>query len=148
MKWFSRGSIKTSWRDGLVVVWLVVLYVVTAVTARLDTNLSPPVLEVRNIIIHSVSYAFLSVLVAFARHGFSRGWARSHTLTLLGFALCIGIGQEALQSILRGQISFFNSMFDLGVDTAGAAAGWVAFRRVLKSASRQGRAGTEYSGGS
>jgi len=52
---------------------------------------------------------------------------------LLITALLLGVGQEVLQSLLRGRIRLLPSLFDLFVDTSGAAVGLLLYTRVLRA---------------
>lgn len=121
-------------RHVLVYVWLFALYIVTAVTARNDLLPVPPeLLEARNIIVHAVTYAVLGVLLAWASDRPGRRFDARAWLVLLSTALILGVGQEALQTVLRWRLRPAQSLFDLFVDTSGAAAGLLLYMQVLRA---------------
>lgn len=105
------------------------MYLVTAAVTRIDIRLAPPLLEARNIAIHLTGYAVLGLLVTASTQ---TPLTRRDRLVILGAALALGLGQEVLQSILRSQIFLANSLFDLGVDTAGAWLGAWLFTRAAR----------------
>jgi VanZ family protein len=108
---------------------MVALYVATAATATLRFNMAPPVLEARNIVIHTTGYAVQAILIVRALTWRGRGWPIGHSAVLALTALALGVGQEVLQSVLRGQVFLANSLFDLGIDLIGAALGSWLYRR-------------------
>ena len=109
--------------------WMLGLYGVTALAANLTTHLRPALLETRNIFTHATAYAVQIGLVAAAYGWPRRELTRRERTCLLGLALLLGIGQEALQIILRARAFPINSMLDLTVDVTGAALGlWIMAR--------------------
>lgn len=102
------------------------------------SKLAPPILELRNVVIHSTGYAVLAGLIVGALDAPNR-FERKHTLAVIaGVGLLMGIGQEILQAVLRHRVFFANSLFDLGVDTTGAClCVLVLYRRARRRADRQ-----------
>lgn len=121
-------------RHVLVYLWLLAVYVVTALTAT--NNILPvplELLEARNIIVHATTYAITGVLLAWAGDRPGQRFDTRALLVLLITALLLGVGQEALQAVLRGRIRLLQSLFDLFVDTGGAAVGLLLYTRVLRT---------------
>lgn len=112
------------WRILPVLGWVVVIYLVTAVTAPLDTSGIPgPILETRNALIHTSGYAVLGGLIVWSAA--APGRARGSLLALaVVCTLAIGLGQETLQVLIRHHVYPVNSTFDLLCDSLGAAGGW------------------------
>ncbi|HPV08267.1 MAG: VanZ family protein [Aggregatilineales bacterium] len=118
----------------LVYLWLIAVYVVTAITATNNILPVPPeLLEARNIIVHATTYAITGVLLAWAGDRPGQRFDAGALLVLLITALLLGVGQEVLQSLLRGRIRLLPSLFDLFVDTSGAAVGLLLYTRVLRA---------------
>lgn len=118
----------------LVYLWLIAVYVVTAITATNNILPVPPeLLEARNIIVHATTYAITGVLLAWAGDRPGQRFDAGALLVLLITALLLGVGQEVLQSLLRGRIRLLPSLFDLFVDTGGAAVGLLLYTRVLRA---------------
>ncbi len=121
-------------RHVLVYLWLLAVYVVTALTAT--NNILPvplELLEARNIAVHATTYAVTGVLLAWAGDRPGQRFDTRALLVLLITALLLGVGQEVLQSLLRGRIRLLPSLFDLFVDTSGAAVGLLLYTRVLRA---------------
>lgn len=109
--------------------WMLALYTVTALAANLTPALKPAVLEVRNVVSHATAYAVQIGLVAGAYGWPRRALAARERRCLLALALALGVGQEALQTVLRARAFPLNSLFDLLVDVTGAALGlWIMAR--------------------
>lgn len=122
----------------LLYLWLVMLYTVTAATARLDVLLLPPeLLEARNIVVHSASYAVLGVLLGWSTGEPRRGAPPRTWAVLLLCVAALGVGQEALQTVLRQQAYPVNSVFDVAVDVAGATGGLLLYRRFAAPTARR-----------
>jgi VanZ family protein len=117
-------------RHLLLYLWVIALYVVTAVTTLVDVLPVPPqLLEVRNIAVHFSAYAVLGALLAWAVGGSGQRFDRREWAVLLLTALLLGLGQEVLQTVLRNRAYPLNSLLDLAVDVSGAAAGlWLVTR--------------------
>ena len=114
----------------LSLLWVVAMYGVTGLTEAVPPADVP---EFYHIVIHTAGYLLLALLVPLFPPTTRRTW-----LALLGLAVLVGFGQEAIQNLARGRLYFWASLFDLGVDGFGAALGlWarVIWRR------RQERAG-------
>ncbi|MCC6905915.1 MAG: hypothetical protein IT326_08745 [Anaerolineae bacterium] len=111
--------------------YLVALYLATAIMAGRDPRppglLAQAVFELRHIVIHFAGYLIQAWLLAWGLPAGHHG-RRVAALVLL-LALGIGLGQEALQALLRGYVRLWPSAFDLLVDGAGAALGLVVFWR-------------------
>jgi VanZ family protein len=102
--------------------WLVVMYVATGLSEA-----TPPLdlLEAQRIALHTLGYATLGLWMA---HAFDPR-PRRVALALLGLAVVGGLGQEVLQSLARERVYLAASLFDMGVDTLGAALGlWIHTR--------------------
>jgi hypothetical protein len=117
----------------LPLLWLLVLYAGTAATAGLDPApdalLARILFEARHVLMHTAAFSGQITLVAWALRIESpqrRVW-----IGLAGLALALGVGQEAIQALLRGQVFPVNSAFDLLVDTAGGALGLLAWSRWM-----------------
>lgn len=126
-------------RHLFVYLWMIGLYVVTDVTAVNDFLPVPPeLLEVRNILVHSTAYAVLGFLIAWALSQDeplrfdARMWK-----VLLGAVVVMGIGQEILQAGLRHRTYPVNSVFDVFVDTSGAAIGLLIYKYTHRRAALQ-----------
>lgn len=111
--------------------WTVALYLVTALTSTVEIlPMAPPLIEARNIVTHTAGYAVLAALVAWALGAPARPLTRRETTGILALSLVLGVGQESLQTALRGEAYLLNSLFDLLVDVGGAALGlWLVRRR-------------------
>lgn len=131
-------------RHVLVYLWLISLYLVTDVTAVNDfLPVRPELLEVRNILVHSTAYAIQAFLIAWALDQDEplRFDARMWKI-LLGTVVVMGIGQEILQTVLRDRAYPVNSVFDVFVDTSGAATGLLIYKYTHRRAGRLGAAGS------
>ena len=85
----------------LVYLWLIAVYVVTAITATNNILPVPPeLLEARNIIVHATTYAITGVLLAWAGDRPGRFDAGA-LLVLLITALLLGVGQGAAIATAR-----------------------------------------------
>lgn len=123
--------IKTIWYDKHAlapVVWLVALYVATALTAGVDATPDGGVdlilFEARHIAMHLAAFAIQAWLIANALR-LSGGPGTMHNGALLiALVLVLGVGQEALQGLYRQEVRVLASLWDLAVDTAGGAIGW------------------------
>ena len=115
-------------------VYLILMYVATAATALLDTSRLPPtLLELRNVLIHSSAFLVLALVVRWSAGILDRLLTPSETRLLLLLALGLGIGQELLQTLIRQRVFPVNSLFDLCVDTGGAALGlWLGSRLLTR----------------
>jgi hypothetical protein len=109
--------------------WLLALYIGTAATVGLDPApdalLARILFEARHVLMHTVAFSGQIALVAWALRVESpqrRAW-----IGLAGLALALGVGQEVIQALLRGQVFPVNSAFDLLVDAAGGALGLLAW---------------------
>jgi VanZ family protein len=104
----------------IVYLWMAAMYGGTLIAALFfHSKLAPPILELRNVVIHSTGYAVMAGLIVWALAATER-FERKRTLAVLaGVGLLMGIGQEILQVVLRNRVFLGNSLFDLGVDTAG-----------------------------
>jgi hypothetical protein len=117
------------------VVWLITLYVATALTAGVDASpeggLALILFEARHVVMHSLVFAVQAWLIARAlRVPHSHGAPRTGTL-LVTLVLTLGIGQEVLQSLYRCEIRVLPSLWDLVVDTMGGIAGWWWYKHRL-----------------
>lgn len=125
-------------KHGPVYLWMAAMYGGTLIAALFfHSKLAPPILELRNIVIHSTGYAVLAGLIVRALDAPQR-FEQKHALMVIGgTALILGIGQEVLQVVLRNRVFFANSLFDLGVDTAGAClCVLIIYRRARRRADR------------
>jgi hypothetical protein len=104
------------------VLWLIMIYIVTAMAE----NLPPPddgfwarVLdELRHVAAHSFVWGVELALIIYAV-GIPR--AAGNVRLLLALILAFGIGQEALQIIQRNRIQWIGTPWDLTVDLTAAA---------------------------
>lgn len=111
-------------RHLLLYLWVITLYIVTAVTTLVDVLPVPPqLIEVRNIAVHFSAYAVLGALLGWAVGEPGQRFSSGEWAVLLVTALLLGLGQETLQTVLRDRIYPLNSLFDLFVDVCGVAAG-------------------------
>ncbi len=113
--------------------WVAALYLATAINEAFPhPEHASPLIEARQVAIHLIGYAVLAALVA---HGLSgQGHPPIHVAALaIGLAPLLGLGQEALQTILRQEFRPIGSVIDLLVDTLGAALGLYLYRRIGKS---------------
>ena len=114
--------------------WIVGLYFITAVTEGLD--LVPDLwwqrvlFELRHIAVHAFAFAVGGLLIRFANNESDLKFGREELRVLLVLLLFIGIGQEALQSIMRERIAWIGSPVDLAVDVAGGLLGLRLYSRV------------------
>ena len=115
------------------VTWTLALYIGTALTA--GQALSPSTaqnatveqvkqawfwFEFQHVLLHAAAYGVLIWLLAWP-YNKEIERKRLYVLTSLLFAiLAIGVGQEAIQSIVRWQIHFTNSLMDLASNAGGA----------------------------
>jgi hypothetical protein len=77
-----------------------------------------------HIVMHLLLFGGLVLLLAFAFRP-RRNWRA--LAVLLGAALVIGMCQEVFQALSSGMFSLTGSLFDLGVDLAGAIVGGVIY---------------------
>jgi hypothetical protein len=123
----------------LPVLWMISMYVLTAVTINdfpcpnKKIPLAGAICESEHIVVHSSFYAVQCVLLMIA---LSDSSPRSSRWKLLGISMgliaCAGIGQEALQMILRARLHLLASAFDLLIDVSGAAlGGWLAISGLI-----------------
>lgn len=118
--------------------YLGLVYLATALVAMFSrSHLLPAVLEVRNVLIHSSAYLLLALIVRWSADRWDGRLPRRDWFVLLGLALSIGIGQEVLQTLIRARAYPINSMFDLLVDTTGAALGLLIVDRLAARRSAQ-----------
>jgi hypothetical protein len=98
------------------------LYVATVINEILRVGPEDPLLfEAQQIAVHMVSYAVQAWLIARA--------TPAPAAALIGLAVVVGLGQEVLQSLVRGFILPLGSLVDLVVDGAGAGLGvWLLGR--------------------
>jgi VanZ family protein len=98
------------------ILWMAALYVATLINEMFRVGPEDLLLfEAQQIIVHTVSYAVQAWLIASA--------VNAPATALIGLAVVIGLGQEVLQSLVRGFILPLGSLVDLIVDGAGAALG-------------------------
>ncbi len=90
-----------------------------AFRARFDAVFSPFWVHVA---MHAGLYAVLALLAALL-FPFPRSW--KGFFTLAGLLLAVGMAQEALQAAGNGFFYLPGAAFDLGVDLAGGALGWL-----------------------
>ncbi len=118
------------------VMWVLGMYVATALTAGVDAapagGAARVLFEARHIVIHALGFAVLGMLIAWPLRVSARpdrSW-----MTLFGAALGVGIGQEALQAVLRERVYLGNSLLDAATDVMGAVLGlWIVLRwRALR----------------
>lgn len=125
-----------SWRRLAPILWMTALYLATAANEILHVGPEDPLLfEAQQIAVHTVSYAVQAWLLARAIAPTSS----RKRLALIALTLTIGVGQEALQSLIRGDIAALGSLVDLIVDGVGAVlglwlAGWRHCRETLRGA--------------
>ena len=114
--------------------YLVLVYLATTLAAMFSrSHLAPALLELRNVLIHSSAYLLLAVIVRWSADRWGGPLPRRDWFVLLGLALSLGIGQEVLQLVIRARAFPVNSLFDLMVDTTGAALGlWIVDRLVAR----------------
>jgi len=113
------------------IIWTIALYTATALTAGLSVgpSLAPQAtiaqasaasfwFETNHAVLHAATFAVL----IFAVVAGNRGVGANHSMAALSIliALGVGVGQEALQSALRGRLALGNSAFDLLCDVGGA----------------------------
>jgi hypothetical protein len=116
-------------------IWLVALYIATALTAGIDASpdggLALFLFETRHVMMHASVFAIQTWLVANALQLPRDGERRYNGMLLILLILTLGIGQEALQSLYRHEIRTFASLWDLLVDIGGGAGGWWLYTRWL-----------------
>ncbi len=121
-----------------VYLWMAAMYAGTLIAALFfHSKLAPPILELRNVAIHSTGYAVLAGLIAWALDAPRRIERKQALAVIAGVGLILGIGQEILQTVLRNRAFLGNSLFDLGVDTTGAyLCTLILYRRARRRADR------------
>ncbi len=111
-------------------IWLIAMYIGTALMAGLDPapqeRLARLAFEARHIATHTLAFAVQIGLIVRAARRSSQALSGREGLLLIGLGLALGLGQEALQAILRTRLYVVNSAFDLAVDGAGSVLGWWA----------------------
>jgi len=113
--------------------WTLALYIGTALTAgqALAPTTAPDAtaeqiqqawfcFELEHVILHAAAYGVLVWLMALPNDGERRKRRVYLLVNLLAISVTIGLGQEIIQSIVRWQIHFANSLMDL-VSNAGGA---------------------------
>ncbi|MBN1428388.1 MAG: hypothetical protein JXB07_08385 [Anaerolineae bacterium] len=114
------------------IVWLIVIYIVTALTAGVNASpeggLALILFEARHVVMHSLIFAVQAWLISHALKLPGDLHTRHNGLRLLTLILLLGIGQEALQSLYRQEIRVLPSLWDLAVDVAGGAVGWGVYQ--------------------
>ncbi|GAB4479677.1 MAG: hypothetical protein Kow00124_25590 [Anaerolineae bacterium] len=115
--------------------WVAALYLATAINEALPhPEHASPLIEARQVAIHLIGYAILAALVAYGLG--EQGVSPAHIAALaIGLAPLLGLGQEALQTVLRQEFGPVGSGVDLLVDTLGAAAGLHLYRRLVGKSS-------------
>ncbi|MBN1311054.1 MAG: hypothetical protein JXB30_06505 [Anaerolineae bacterium] len=116
------------------IAWTLALYMGTALTAgqafipATAQNATPEQIkqawlwfELKHVILHAAAYSVLVWLLAWPYGGDWKKKRRRFLVNLLTAILLIGLGQEAVQSIVRWQIRLTNSLVDLASNTGGAA---------------------------
>lgn len=110
--------------------WLIAMYIGTALMAGLDPapqeRLARLVFEARHVVTHTLAFAVQIGLIVWATRRRGQALTRREGLLLIGLGLALGLGQEALQAILRTRLYVVNSAFDVAVDGAGSVLGWWA----------------------
>ncbi len=81
-------------------------------------------------VMHATLYAGLAILLM---QIFNLQFNRRTIVFVLGMALFVGIIQEGIQLFSTVQIISWNSVFDLGVDLAGAGIGLIVLGASKKS---------------
>lgn len=110
------------------VIWLIMLYTATALTAGVDTSpnggINLLLFEVRHVAMHLLAFAVQSWLIARALR-LSAGFVTiSRCAWLVALVFVLGMGQEALQALYRHEVRVTASLWDLVVDTTGGLIGW------------------------
>ncbi|GAB4556648.1 MAG: hypothetical protein Kow0047_00340 [Anaerolineae bacterium] len=77
-----------------------------------------------HVVLHVLLFAVLAWLLASLRLPLPRPW---RLLAIAGVIMLVALGQEVLQLWAKGRGPGRDELFDLGVDMAGAALGWLAF---------------------
>ncbi len=111
--------------------WMLLIY---GLTVLAEGGPPPPeafwarlAFEVRHVLAHGFVYAVQAVLLArLAAPPAVNGRGRT---IVLAAAVALGVGQEVLQSLLRGRVTPGGSLLDLTVDLGGAALGLRLFVR-------------------
>lgn len=116
-------------------VWLVMLYIATALTAGVDAtperSTEQILFEMRHIAMHLLAFAVQAWLIAHALRPAGDLETKRSGLWLVVLVLVLGIGQEVLQGLYRHEMRTWASLWDLTVDTSGGAIGWWWYRRQL-----------------
>ena len=116
-------------------VWLVMLYIATALTAGVDAtpehSAERILFEVRHVAMHLLAFAVQAWLIAHALRLTGDLETKRSGIWLIALVLVLGIGQEALQGLYRHEIRTWASLWDLTVDASGGAIGWWWYRRQL-----------------
>ncbi len=120
----------------LIILWLLALYGATTVQFLLRTDLPQWQLELRQIVLHLAAYGVGGWLMARAWHGLPGAGRRHWLLLVVVMAALVGLGQEVLQSLLRGMVRAGPSLFDLAVDALGAFSAVMVFNRVRSRRAR------------
>ncbi len=109
-------------------VWLVMLYIATALTAGVDARpeggFDLILFEARHGVIHLLAFAVEAWLIACALRLSGNSGTERDGIGLIVLALVLGIGQEALQSLYRHEVRVLASLWDVAVDATGGALGW------------------------
>ncbi len=115
------------------IVWTLALYTGTALTA--GQALAPLVaqdatieqvraawfwFDFEHVILHAAAYGVLAGLLALPAWGKTRSECLSLLAILLGIVLVVGLGQEAIQTIIRWEARVGDSLGDLASNFSGA----------------------------
>ncbi len=103
------------------ILWISLLMIMTVITEWLAEDVPPSwKAELARVIIHASGFAILAITALWA----VRRVGREALPVIIGIALATGLGQETLQSLMRGRLDLAGSLFDLGVDMSGAFIGF------------------------
>jgi len=84
--------------------------------------------------VHVIGHLILfSVLVILMLHVFHLPLNKRTAIWLALLVLAMGLGQEYFQLQVKGRAFGWPEMFDLGVDLAAGAIGWVAYQYYLRN---------------
>lgn len=113
----------------LPVAWMLVIYGGTTLLAHADPaptccGLSRGVFEVRHALTHVASFGLEVWLLCRAVSLPGLPKVTRVALIAIGVGVALGFGQETLQALLRGQVYWLDSLWDLGVDVCGSTLGW------------------------
>jgi hypothetical protein len=110
------------------VVWLIMLYVSTAVTAGAgatpEGDIALILFELRHVALHLLAFSIEGWLIANALRLPADSVTMRSGIWLIVVVLTLGIGQEALQGLYRNEVRVLASLWDLAVDATGGAIGW------------------------